>query len=75
MVKNMKTVYDVQQLLKRFGIFVYVGNRLADLELMELELREIFRLQMISNQQFQQASLILRSEINKLKELANDGKI
>ncbi|MFC0299729.1 YqgQ family protein [Virgibacillus soli] len=71
----MKTVYDVQQLLKRFGIFVYVGNRLADLELMELELREIFRLQMISNQQFQQASLILRSEINKLKELANDGKI
>ncbi|MDY0408439.1 YqgQ family protein [Paracerasibacillus soli] len=48
----MKTVYDVQQLLKRFGIFVYVGNRLADLELMELELREIFRLQMISNQQF-----------------------
>ena len=30
----MKTLYDVQQLLKRFGIFVYVGKRLWDIELM-----------------------------------------
>ena len=33
----MKTLYDVQQLLKNFGIFVYVGKRMWDIELMALE--------------------------------------
>ncbi|NAP01271.1 DUF910 family protein [Halomonas sp. MG34] len=32
----MKTIYDVQQLLKRYGSFVYTGDRLGDLELMEI---------------------------------------
>ena len=30
----MKTFYDVQQFLKRFGIIVYMGKRLYDIELM-----------------------------------------
>ena len=34
----MKTFYDVQQFLKRFGIIVYMGKRLYDIELMKLEL-------------------------------------
>lgn len=34
----MKTLYDVQQLLKQFGIYVYVGKRLWDIEVMALEL-------------------------------------
>ena len=33
----MKTFYDVQQFLKQFGIIVYVGKRLYDIELMKLE--------------------------------------
>ncbi|WP_462259380.1 YqgQ family protein, partial [Vagococcus teuberi] len=37
----MKTMYDVQQLFKRFGIFIYVGNRLWDIELMMIELKQL----------------------------------
>ena len=37
----MKTVYDVRQLLKRFSIFIYTGNRIADLDLMEDELKDL----------------------------------
>ncbi|WP_153047646.1 YqgQ family protein, partial [Streptococcus suis] len=34
----MERLYDVQQLLKRFGIIVYMGNRLYDIEMMQIEL-------------------------------------
>ena len=33
-MKAMKTLYDVQQFLKQFGIIVYMGKRLYDIELM-----------------------------------------
>ncbi len=36
----MKSVYDIQQLLKKFGTIIYVGDRLGDLELMEMEIKE-----------------------------------
>ncbi|BDG46522.1 MULTISPECIES: YqgQ family protein [Parageobacillus] len=58
----MKTVYDVQQLLKRFGTIIYVGDRLADLELMEEELKELYRSQLIDVKDYQMALLILRHE-------------
>ncbi|WP_039233812.1 YqgQ family protein [Bacillus thermotolerans] len=58
----MNTMWDVQQLLKRFGIFVYVGNRLADLELMEREIRDLYELQLIDVKDFQLAILVLRRE-------------
>ena len=35
----MKTLYDVQQFLKKFGIIIYVGKRLYDIELMKIELK------------------------------------
>jgi len=38
----MKTFYDVQQFLKQFGIIVYMGKRLYDIELMKLELSRIY---------------------------------
>ena len=40
----MNTLYDVQQLLKSFGIFIYVGDRTADLELMEAEVKNYISL-------------------------------
>ena len=30
----MESLYDVQQLFKKFGIFIYVGARIYDIELM-----------------------------------------
>ncbi|MED4877832.1 YqgQ family protein [Anoxybacillus geothermalis] len=58
----MKTVYDVQQLLKQFGTIIYVGDRLVDLELMEEEVKELYESQLIDVKQLQAALFVLRQE-------------
>lgn len=63
----MKTIYDVQQLLKKFGTIIYLGDRLADLELMEDEIKELYQSQCISSNDFQMAILLLRQEASKLR--------
>lgn len=64
----MRTVYDVQQLLKKFGVFIYIGDRLADLELMEEELKELYQSQLVDRKEFQMAILLLRQEIQIEKD-------
>ena len=64
----MKTIYDIQQFLKRFGTIIYIGERVADLELMEMELKELYQSQLIEPREFQTALLILRHEIQFQKE-------
>ncbi|MGM7721130.1 YqgQ family protein [Metabacillus sp. Hm71] len=63
----MKTVYDVQQLLKKFGTIIYIGDRIADLELMEEELRQLYQSNLIDPKDFQMAILLLRQEVQRLK--------
>ncbi|MEW4287407.1 YqgQ family protein [Rossellomorea marisflavi] len=63
----MKTIYDIQQLLKRFGTIIYVGDRLSDLELMEGELRELYFSKLIEQKEFHSALLLLRSEMEREK--------
>ena len=58
----MKTLYDVQQLLKRFGIYVYVGKRLYDIEVMKIELEKLYENQLITKDDYLKAELILRRE-------------
>ncbi|WHY65709.1 YqgQ family protein [Neobacillus sp. SuZ13] len=64
----MKTIYDIQQFLKRFGTLIYIGDRVADLELMEMELKELYQSQLIEPREFQTALLILRHEIQFQRE-------
>ncbi|MEB3750504.1 MULTISPECIES: YqgQ family protein [Geobacillus] len=64
----MKTVYDVQQLLKQFGTIIYVGDRLADLELMEEEVKELYESQLIDVKQLQAALFVLRHEAQLERE-------
>lgn len=64
----MKTVYEIQQFLKQFGTIIYIGDRVADLELMEAELTEMYHAQLIDVNNFLTARLILRHEIQFLKE-------
>ncbi|MEQ6375910.1 YqgQ family protein [Bacillaceae bacterium S4-13-58] len=64
----MNTIYDVQQLLKKFGTIIYIGDRLADLELMEAEVKELFQSQCISTQEYQMAILLLRQESARLRD-------
>lgn len=65
---NMKTIYDVQQLLRKFGTFIYTGDRIGDLELMELEINELYQLKFIQIEEFQVAKLLLRKAKRQLIE-------
>ncbi|MFK5675743.1 MULTISPECIES: YqgQ family protein [unclassified Ligilactobacillus] len=58
----MKTLYDVQQLLKQFNVFVYVGKRLWDIELMALELDHLYEAGVVDKQTFVKAKLVLNRE-------------
>ncbi|MEJ6400535.1 YqgQ family protein [Nicoliella lavandulae] len=58
----MKTLYDVQQLLKQFGIYVYVGKRLWDIEVMALELDHLHDAHVVSDKEFINAKLVLNHE-------------
>ena len=64
----MKTIYDIQQLLKKYGTIIYVGQRLSDLQLMEAELKELYQSQLIETRDFQTALFLLRHEIQIEKE-------
>lgn len=63
----MKTIYDIQQLLKRFGTIIYTGDRVADLQLMDDELRELYKSQLIELKEYQMALFLLKQEIQKTK--------
>ncbi len=58
----MKTLYDVQQLLKNYGTIIYMRDRLADLELMEDELKELFISQLVSTEDYRMAIFLVRQE-------------
>jgi len=66
----MKTIFDIQQLLKRFGTIIYVGDRLATLELMEDEIKELYFSKLIDKNDLQIALQVLRHEIVLEKEKA-----
>ena len=72
----MKTLYDVQQLLEKYGILVHIGKRIRDIELMALELDNINKAGLIDQHDYMMAKLILRREyrIEELNEKKKDKK-
>ena len=58
----MKTLYDVQQLLKQFGVVVYLGKRLYDIEMMKIELEALYKSALIDKENYLNAEMILRRE-------------
>ncbi|HGC9591432.1 TPA: YqgQ family protein [Streptococcus agalactiae] len=68
----MKVLFDVQNLLKKFGIYVYIGKRLYDIEVMKIELQRLYDNGLISRDDYLKAELILRRE-NRL-ELEKENK-
>ncbi|MBW1571021.1 YqgQ family protein, partial [Streptococcus agalactiae] len=57
-----KVLFDVQNLLKKFGIYVYIGKRLYDIEVMKIELQRLYDNGLISRDDYLKAELILRRE-------------
>ena len=48
----MKTLYDVPQLLKQFGVVVYLGKRLYDIEMMKIELEALYKSALIDKENY-----------------------
>ncbi|KRM75054.1 YqgQ family protein [Secundilactobacillus collinoides] len=69
----MKTLYDVQQLLKQFGIYVYVGKRLWDIEVMALELDHLHDAQVVDQKTYLHAKMVLTRE-HRLEEARESNK-
>lgn len=64
----MKTLYDVQQLLKNYNIYIYIGKRIWDIELMALELDNLYKSGLISQKTFLSAKIVLTHE-HEIEEL------
>lgn len=56
----IRTYYDVLQLLKQFGTYIHVGNRLWDMELAAVELDRLHGAQLIDDKRYASAKIALR---------------
>lgn len=69
----METLYDVQQLFKQFGMYIYVGKRIYDIELMQIELKKIYEGRLIDRDTYLQAWHILVRE-HRIEESRQEPK-
>ncbi|MBE1553751.1 YqgQ family protein [Sporosarcina limicola] len=58
----MKNLFGIIQLLKRFGIYVYTGNRRNDIFLMQSEVKDLYDSGLLLKEDYITAMLILRNE-------------
>lgn len=58
----MESLYDVQQLFKQFGIYIYVGKRIFDIELMAIELKKLYDGRLIDQDTYLRSWQILKRE-------------
>lgn len=63
----MNKLYDVMQLLKKYGTFIYTGDFQHDLDLMEDELKELYAMQFITPKEYASARMVLLQERNRKK--------
>ncbi|SHN11904.1 YqgQ family protein [Gracilibacillus kekensis] len=64
----MESIYDLQKLLLKFGTVIYIGDRSADLDLMEEEINELYQVKMITKDDFIKSRLLIKREREKLGE-------
>lgn len=71
---EMKSLYDVQQLLEKFGVIVHLGNRLWDIELLSVELQNLKDSNLIDPDEYRSARLILKQQHRIEEKHALDPK-
>ena len=64
----METLYDVQQLLKKRGIIIYTGDRMGDLELMEMEVGDLYKSKLLEVEEYRMARLLINQQKRLLKD-------
>ena len=63
----MDKMYDIYQLLKTYGTYIYTGDRFGDLQLMEDEIKELYKSNVLDVKDYQMALLLIRQEETRLK--------
>lgn len=63
----MSSMLDIIQLLKQYGVYIYTLDRFGDLELMEDEIKELYKANVLDVKDFQMALLVLRQEKRRLE--------
>ncbi|MDG5788738.1 YqgQ family protein [Evansella sp. AB-P1] len=58
------TYYELQQFLKKHGTIIYTGDRLGDIELMEEEINELYKMGIIDAVFYRDVRLLLMKERN-----------
>lgn len=58
----IKKYNDVLKLLKRFGTYIHLGNRLYDMELAAIELDRLHKAQLVDNKTYAEAKIVLNHE-------------
>lgn len=62
---QLTTVYDVQQLLKSYGIIIYMDDRLDTLEMMLSEVIELYQTGLIEQSDYIYATMILKEALKE----------
>lgn len=58
----MRTFLDVLQLLKKYDIYIHLGNRLWDIELAAIEIDNLYKAGLLENKKYTQIKLVLTHE-------------
>ena len=63
----MDKMLDIYQLLKTYGTFIYTGDRFGDLQLMQEEVKELYKANVLDVKDYQMALLVIRQEASRLE--------
>ncbi|WCK55693.1 DUF910 family protein [Aneurinibacillus sp. Ricciae_BoGa-3] len=66
-MSEIKNILQVRDLLRRFGIAIYTGDRMGDYEMMEDEIRELYKEKLLEIQEFSSAMSVLKREKESFK--------
>ena len=63
----MDKMLDIYELLKTYGTYIYTRDPIGDLMLMEDEIRELYKANVLDIKDYQMALLLIRQETTRLR--------
>lgn len=66
---GLTSFWDVVRLLRRFGAYIYTGDRRADLLLMQFELKDLYDDHLILKEDYIHALMLIRNELSNYPEI------
>ncbi|WKT75327.1 YqgQ family protein [Lysinibacillus fusiformis] len=67
----MDKMLDIYELLKTYGTFIYTRDPIGDLMLMEDEIKELYKANVLDIKDYQMALLLIRQETTRLRMKEN----